>query len=610
MSNKAWTIFFFATCLSLVGAVFGFNYYTDPYGAFGDTFLEWHGYGMTKNPRVAKTAYLEEYGDQYDAFIVGPSSTSSYPTEALNKLYDANFYNYIVYSADMWDSEQMIYHLLEEYSPKQLILNVYISHGYQYHLEQDPLSYSLHHLTNPELSALEYYWRYLTLHPKLGLEKLELLETDQFLPQAFDVFIPETGTYNKYGRDAEHISNMEDYLLAYPNFSDYYVHAQPLVDTEACMESVARILERCEQEGVPIEIVTSPLYIMDAHSYPREDVEGFYTALAEVTDYWDFTLSSISHDPRFFYDNTHFRNNVGEMAVARMAGDESIYIPDDFGFYVTKETITEHFESIWNVQPAPEEETSHYVPILMYHNLLLETNGSDALTVEKFEYQMKTLSEQGFVTVTLDDMVNYVKYGGDLPEKSILITFDDGYASNYEYAYPILKKYNMKATFFVIGVSVGKDTYKDLDVPIFPHFSYEESQEMIDSGLISIQSHTYDMHQWAPLETEVARETVSQLEGESDWDYIAHLTQDYLLSKSGIEDNTTNEVSYLAYPLGESSPLSEYVLTSLGVEATMSTIQANNLLVRGMPQSLLALKRYHVGESTPIETVLYFVTEQ
>ncbi len=54
----------------------------------------------------------------------------------------------------------------------------------------------------------------------------------------------------------------------------------------------------------------------------------------------------------------------------------------------------------------------------------------------------------------------------------------------------------MKATIFAIGVSIGKDTYKDTDHAMTPHFGAAEMQEMVDSGLISIQSHTYDMHQW------------------------------------------------------------------------------------------------------------------
>ena len=58
----------------------------------------------------------------------------------------------------------------------------------------------------------------------------------------------------------------------------------------------------------------------------------------------------------------------------------------------------------------------------------------------------------------------------------------------------------MKATIFSIGVSFGKDHYKDTDYAMTPHFGAAEAAEMAGSGLISIQSHTYDMHQWPPYE--------------------------------------------------------------------------------------------------------------
>ena len=73
---------------------------------------------------------------------------------------------------------------------------------------------------------------------------------------------------------------------------------------------------------------------MDYFSW--DQVADFYTRLAQVTPYWDFSYSSVSFEPRYFYDETHFRNCVGEMALARMFGDSSVYVPEDFGEYVSQ----------------------------------------------------------------------------------------------------------------------------------------------------------------------------------------------------------------------------------------------------------------------------------
>ena len=77
----------------------------------------------------------------------------------------------------------------------------------------------------------------------------------------------------------------------------------------------------------------------------------------------------------------------------------------------------------------------------------------------------------------------------------------------------------LKATIFVIGCSVGHDRYyKDTQYELTPHFGQAEISEMLESGLISIESHTYDMHQWAPFETgeKPIRPNILPLDGESE----------------------------------------------------------------------------------------------
>lgn len=138
------------------------------------------------------------------------------------------------------------------------------------------------------------------------------------------------------------------------------------------------------------------------------------------------------------------------------------------------------------------------VPILLYHHFSEQGSG---VTPETFELHMRTLAEAGYTAVTFDQLVNYVQRRGELPERPVCITMDDGYLSNYEIAWPILERYGMKATIFVIGSSVGHtERYKDTEYPITPHFTWEQGREMVRSGTVDLQCHTYDMHQWAPYE--------------------------------------------------------------------------------------------------------------
>ena len=107
-----------------------------------------------------------------------------------------------------------------------------------------------------------------------------------------------------------------------------------------------------------------------------------------------------------------------------------------------------------------EEETKDeiIVPILMYHNITddypEETVGAN-ITPERFERHIKTILDYGYNPIKLTEYYAYLTGNGTLPENPIIITFDDGYLSNYEIAYPLLKKYNIPASIFIVTSTVG-----------------------------------------------------------------------------------------------------------------------------------------------------------
>ena len=607
MNAKKWVLTFLLLALVLVLGLAAFNYVTDPFAAFGDKFLNWFSYDETNNPRVAKISYLEQHHDEYDSYILGCSSTSSLQVSDFNKLYDANFYNLIMYGADMRDCEKIADYLIEHYEVKHLVLNVYLDNGFTYDDETDRLTRNLHYLTDPDTSALSFYTRYLFCDPRYGFAKLKNLRNDRLLPQSFDVLNEVTGEYDKRVRDVEPIGSMDTYLEAYPVFADYPKTGDfVLGQTENCMKSVAAIKERCEAADVELVVVAAPVYIDYFQNFQAEDVANFYASLAKVTDFWDFSCSSVSCEPRYFYDATHFRNAVGSMIAARIAGDDSVYIPDDFGTYVTADTPSSYFSEVLQATALPDETVSRDVPVLMWHNLAEESSGDMTISVDTFRAQIEALHEAGFKTVSLQQLYDYVHFGTELPEKPIVLTFDDGYFSNYEYAFPILQEYDMQATIFAIGVSVGKDTYKDTDHAMTPHFGADEAREMVDSGLISVQSHTFDMHQWPPFEDGNAqvRETLLPFDGEADADYEAAVEADFAESRELLESITGQPVNALAFPEGAYVTLTQDALRSAGAELTFTTVRAVNTVVKGLPQSLCAMPRFGMTESADMTALV------
>ena len=605
MSSKKWVLVFLATVLVLAALLAALNLAADPFGAFGDRLLSWFSYDETNNPRVAKFSYLEQHHDEYDSYILGCSSTSSFPVDAFNEAYGASFYNLIMYGADMRDCEKIAQYLVKHYEVKNLILNVYLDNGLTYDEESDRLTKNLHYKEDPDTSALSYYTRYLFADPRYALAKLNALRTDTILPQTFDVFDERTGCYDKRVRDAEPIGSEERYLENYPVFADYPRQTLSLPYTEQCMQSVASIKALCEEAGVSLTVVAGPVYAEYLKNFETETVAQFYRSLAQITSFWDFSSSSVSCEMRYFYDGTHFRNNAGEMICARMTGRTDLWIPDDFGTYVTADTPEDYFLNVLSPAALSADEISTQVPILMYHHLSEDVTNSEMVSPEQFEAQIRALSEAGYTGVSFDELQAYVLRGEPLPEKPVVITFDDGYRSNYTLAYPILQKYGMKATIFAIGVSFGTDHYKDTDYAITPHFGAAEAAEMTASGLISIQSHTYDMHQWPPYETGSAvRENILQLSSESEEAYVQALTEDFTRSRALLEGATGQPVDVLAYPAGQYSTLAQVTLQSLGVHVTLSTNPGVNTVVKGLPQTLYAMLRFGITEDISPEALL------
>ncbi|MEC1791006.1 polysaccharide deacetylase family protein [Bacillus vallismortis] len=134
-----------------------------------------------------------------------------------------------------------------------------------------------------------------------------------------------------------------------------------------------------------------------------------------------------------------------------------------------------------------EEDTSTWIktekpaklPILMYHSI--SSGNSLRVPKEEFEAHMKWLHDNGYQTVTPKEAYLMLTQDKKPSEKCVLITFDDGYTDNYEDAYPVLKKYGMKASIFMIGKSIGRKH----------HLTEDQMKEMAQNG-VSIESHTID----------------------------------------------------------------------------------------------------------------------
>ena len=589
---KRLLIFLVAAGVAVAAVVMALNVYADPFGVFGDRFLCWWEYDEAISPKVAKMAYLRQHHGEYDAYLVGASDSGSYPMDRLNDYYDASFYDLRANDGDMKDVEALSRYVVEHYSVKQLVLSVSFSDAVSYDVEENRWTDGMPCQADNTSPAL-YYGKYLLANPRYALDKLRQQKNQTYLQSGR--VNPETGAMDTAREDTVPIGSMDQYLSSNAEFlteSDVVFSMDAL---ESCMESVRRISDLCREKGVALTVYCPPVYQTVLMQYDPAQRQAFRTALAQITDYWDFTRSAVCEDPRYFYDPQHFRSAVGTMLLAASFGDETTYYPDGLGQLVKKGTTPAA-----EAEPDAATDYTAEVPILMYHHVAQEGEGSDIISAARLEEHIKALLEAGYTAVTFDELRAWVEEGAALPDRPVVITFDDGYESNYTLAYPILKQYGMKATIFVVGVSVGKDTYKDTGSPMLPHFSMEQAQEMEQSGLITIGSHGYDIHQVAGRDAEPLRQGALQLDGESDQKYADFLKEDC----RKMEQLLGEKPGILAYPYGRCSELSENVLREMGIWATVTIEGKTNTLVQGLPQTLRQMGRYYMSESITGEALV------
>lgn len=138
-----------------------------------------------------------------------------------------------------------------------------------------------------------------------------------------------------------------------------------------------------------------------------------------------------------------------------------------------------------------------YPPVLMYHDIKSKPVNAFDVSITDFREQLDWLKSEGYVTLSLEDFIRYSESSEAFPDKSILITFDDGYRGIYQYAVPELRRRNMKAAFFLVTNTIG------ITSSGYPHITHEEFNEIAGDELFSIGAHTLthpDLTKLAPEE--------------------------------------------------------------------------------------------------------------
>jgi peptidoglycan/xylan/chitin deacetylase (PgdA/CDA1 family) len=227
------------------------------------------------------------------------------------------------------------------------------------------------------------------------------------------------------------------------------------------------------------------------------------------------------------------------------------------------------------------------LPVLMYHSMLKEQKrlGKYVVSPDEFEGDLRCLKENGYQTINVQDLLNYVQNGSPLPEKPVMLTFDDGYYNNYTYAYPLAKKYGAKIIIAPVGAYTDQFTKKDSGHPSYSYLTWGQIAEMMSSGLVEFQNHSYNLH------TTKGRLGAQKCWGEDFQTYKEILQNDVGKMQAEMEENTGFRPTAFVYPFGALSDCSDSILREMGFQATFTCLEKMNYITRD-PNCLFSLGRF------------------
>lgn len=188
------------------------------------------------------------------------------------------------------------------------------------------------------------------------------------------------------------------------------------------------------------------------------------------------------------------------------------------------------------IASASEILARKQVPVLCYHHIkdvISKKDGDYSVSTAAFKAQMKALADSGYKTITPEQYYDYLVHGSALPEKPVMITYDDTDEEQFTIAKPEMDKYGFKGVYFIMTISIGRPRY----------MSKDQIKQLSEEGH-AIASHTWDHSRFDRYKPENEIEEGGRKKIVNDWD------QQLLKTKKKLEEITGRPVEYFAFPFG------------------------------------------------------------
>lgn len=227
------------------------------------------------------------------------------------------------------------------------------------------------------------------------------------------------------------------------------------------------------------------------------------------------------------------------------------------------------------------------LPAIMYHSVLKDParTGEYVVTPQSFENDLKYLSQKGYTAVAPEKIAAFADGKGTLPEKSVLITFDDGHLNNITYALPLLEKYGMRAVVSPTGAFTVQSEKENDPNPAYAYMTREDAAALTEGGVFSVGCHTYNMHSMN------GRRGAAKNSGESEEEYVRIFAED---TDKWLDIFGGGHLVY-AYPYGAMSREGFGVLKDRGFRIILTCRETGNIVTSdgSMKDELIIIDRYN-----------------
>ena len=231
---------------------------------------------------------------------------------------------------------------------------------------------------------------------------------------------------------------------------------------------------------------------------------------------------------------------------------------------------------------------SRPLPIIMYHSVLQDPDRAGAYVVspDTVRQDILYLQNLGYTCILPSEAIAFCAGTGQLPEKPVLITFDDGHLNNLTYVLPILEELDGKALINAVGSYTDQYTDNPDPNPNYAYLSWAQLGQLAASGRVEIGNHSYDLHATAP------RKGILPLPGEDAADYRNLVTRDLCRMEAALRQRQLSQ-GVFAYPFGAMDRQSAELVSALGFSMTLTCREQISTLQAGDLKSLLGLGRYN-----------------